>query len=162
MKYLALFTILSFTILVSKAQDNEKAAVEQVIVKLFEGMYTSDSAQARTLFVPHVKMATIATDAQGNSVAKDGGSLQDFLAAIGTKRPEKLSEEIWNIKVNIDGGLAQAWCDYAFYVGKKFSHCGADAFHLVKENGQWKIFQLADTRRRNNCVIPDAIQNKFK
>jgi hypothetical protein len=145
-----------------KTQENDKMAVEQVVVKLFEGMYAGDSAQVRSLFMPQVKMATIASDAQANTMLKDGGSLQDFLNAIGTKRTEKLSEEIWNMKVNVDGGLAQAWCDYAFYVGKKFSHCGADAFHLVKESGQWKIFQLADTRRRNNCVIPDAIQNKFK
>ncbi|MCZ8353439.1 MAG: nuclear transport factor 2 family protein [Cyclobacteriaceae bacterium] len=162
MKFVQCLLILVFSPFVSIGQDADKIAVENVIVDLFKGMYNSDSAQVRKLFVPSVKMATIATDAQGNSVAKDGGSLMDFLTAIGTKRPDKLSEEIWNIKVNIDGGLAQAWCDYAFYVGKKFSHCGADAFHLVKENGQWKIFQLADTRRRSNCIIPEVIQNKFK
>jgi hypothetical protein len=162
MKYILLTLIFINSFFAGNAQENDKMAVEQVVVKLFEGMYNSDSAHVRTLFVPHVKMATIASDAQGSTMLKDGGSLQDFLNAIGAKRTEKLSEEIWNVKVNVDGGLAQAWCDYAFYVGKKFSHCGADAFHLVKENGQWKIFQLADTRRRSNCVIPDAIQNKFK
>jgi hypothetical protein len=162
MKYIQITLICICSFFTAIAQENDKMAVEQIVVKLFEGMYKSDSAQVRSLFIPQVKMATIATDAQGNSVVKDGGTLQDFLNAIGTKRTEKLSEEIWNIKVNVDGGLAQAWCDYAFYVGKKFSHCGADAFHLVKENGHWKIFQLADTRRRSNCVIPEAIQNKFK
>ncbi|HFA51249.1 MAG TPA: hypothetical protein ENJ95_19730 [Bacteroidetes bacterium] len=31
------------------------------------------------------------------------------------------------------------------------SHCGVNAFHLFKSREGWKITQVTDTRRRNNC-----------
>jgi hypothetical protein len=58
--------------------------------------------------------------------------------------------------------LAQAWCDYAFYVDKSYSHCGVDAFQLFKGKDGWKIFHLADTRRKTGCTIPKEIQDKHK
>jgi len=55
------------------------------------------------------------------------------------------------------------WASYAFYLGKKFNHCGVDAFHLVKsEDGEWKIFHLADTGQKEGCNIPKKIGNQFK
>jgi hypothetical protein len=66
------------------------------------------------------------------------------------------------VDIKIDGDFAQAWCDYAFYVGKNFSHCGVDAFQLHKTKEGWKIFHLADTRRRSGCVVPKEIEDKFK
>ena len=58
------------------------------------------------------------------------------------------------------GDFAQVWCDYAFYIGNTFSHCGVDAFQLHKQKDGWKIFHLADTRRTENCTIPKSIQQK--
>jgi hypothetical protein len=44
------------------------------------------------------------------------------------------------------------WVDYALYIGERFSHCGIDHFLLVKnEAGEWKILELADTRRTEGC-----------
>ena len=55
----------------------------------------------------------------------------------------------------VDGGIAQVWTDYAFYVGAEFSHCGVDAFHLAKDAfGSWKIMHLMDTRRKEGCIEP--------
>jgi hypothetical protein len=73
-----------------------------------------------------------------------------------------LAEEIWNLKIQMDGDFAQAWCEYAFYYQNKFSHCGVDAFHLIKTTEGWKIFHLADTRRKENCIIPEEIKSKHK
>ena len=39
---------------------------------------------------------------------------------------------------------------------------GVDAFQLYKVNGQWKIFQLTDTRRKDPCVIPEAVRKKHQ
>jgi hypothetical protein len=66
------------------------------------------------------------------------------------------------MKIQIDGDFAQAWCDYAFYVGHRFNHCGIDAFHLIREKDGWKIFHLADTRRKEGCHVPEEIQKKHK
>ena len=81
------------------------------------------------------------------------GSLADFLKAIGTPHPEVWNEKIWNTEIRIDDNLAQIWTDYAFYVDDRFSHCGVDAFQLVKEtDGKWRIVHLIDTRRKEPCT----------
>jgi hypothetical protein len=88
--------------------------------------------------------------------------LKGFLKAVGTPHNEKWYEEVWNIKTDIDGDFAQLWCDYAFYRGKNFSHCGADAFHLYKSKDGWKIFHLAYSLRKTDCDIPDEIKSKHQ
>ena len=55
----------------------------------------------------------------------------------------------------IDDDLAQVWTDYAFYAGEKFSHCGIDAFQLIRgSDGRWRIINLIDTRRQEPCERP--------
>lgn len=63
----------------------------------------------------------------------------------------------------MDGDFAQVWAKYAFYLGRQFSHCGVDAFHLVRNaQDEWKIFHLADTRQKEGCVIPKEVAERYK
>jgi hypothetical protein len=43
---------------------------------------------------------------------------------------------------------------YDLHVGERFSHCGVDAFDLVKLGGEWKIVSVMDTRRTTDCPQP--------
>jgi hypothetical protein len=45
--------------------------------------------------------------------------------------------------------------NYAFFAGDTFSHCGVNAFQLFKGADGWKIFHIADTRRREGCEMPE-------
>ena len=141
---------------------SEQDEVREVINRLFNGMEMGDSAKVRSAFASQITMSTITRDKNNVPVIRHESSMAGFLKAIGTPHPEVLYEEIWDVKIQIDGNFAQASCDYAFYVGNKFSHCGVDAFHLFKGKDGWKIFHLADTRRKDNCVIPADIQAKHK
>jgi hypothetical protein len=141
--------------------DHEKA-VKMVIDKLFMGMQKGDSTMVREAFTSQVSLATIFRTKTDGSVMTRENSLEGFLKAVGTPHKETWYEEYWNLKIDIDGDLASAWCDYAFYVDNNFSHCGVDAFQLHKENDGWKIFHLADTRRKTGCEIPAEVQNKHK
>jgi hypothetical protein len=147
-----------------KAQTfSEENAVKEVIERLFKGMKLGDSAVVHSTF--YNKSATTATvfrDKNNTPLIRRESSIQGFLDAVGKPHSEIWYEEIWNVKVQVDGEMAQAWCDYAFYIDKNFSHCGADAFHLFKGKDGWKIFHLADTRRKTGCAIPKEIQDKHK
>jgi len=136
------------------AQNAEEAAVTAVIRKLFTGMLKGDSAMVHEAFARNVTMATAHRDKTNQPVLKQESSIRDFLKQVGTPHTEAYREEIWNIEVQIDGDLAQVWCDYAFYVGSTFSHCGVDAFQLHKGKDGWRIFHLADTRRKEPCAMP--------
>jgi hypothetical protein len=160
-KIVFLFVTLYFNSLFLKAQ-SEETKVAEVINQLFTGMHKADSTLVRSAFANEVTMATAFRNKQGAPVLIREYSIKDFVKSIGTPKPEPFSEETWNLKIQIDADFAQAWCDYAFYVGNKFSHCGVDAFQLHKTAEGWKIFHLADTRRREGCIIPDEIQKKHK
>lgn len=145
------------------AQTAENLAVMKPINNVFEGMKQSDSSIVHKAFTKKVTMATIAMDKEGKPGIRLESTLDGFLTAVGTPHPEVWSEMIWDQKIEIDGNLAQVWTPYAFYVGKKFSHCGVDAFQLFKgTDGVWKIFHLADTRQKEGCNIPKEISEQFK
>lgn len=140
----------------------EESKIKEVIERLFKGMQVGDSAMVRSVFYKDVTMATVYRNRENVVVLRRESSIEDFVKSVGTPRADALNEEIWGLTIQLDGDFAQAWCDYAFYIGKKFSHCGVDAFHLYKTEGGWKIFHLADTRRSANCNIPAGITNKYK
>lgn len=156
---IGLTLILAITSPTLCAQASEEATVNAVINLLFKGMHEADSAAVRSVFATDVTMVTVLRNKEGiPTLRKD--SVDDFVKAVGQKQPEPLTEEIWNVKIQIDGDFAQAWCDYAFYIGHRFNHCGVDAFHLIRTTEGWKIFHLADTRRKEGCLVPEEIQKK--
>ena len=157
--YLILFFTLRYFLLSVTAQSTEEANVTEVINRLFTAMNKGDSTMLRSVFAKQVTMATAATR-QGKPVLNRENSIEGFVKQVGSQKPGVLTEEIWNIKIQIDGDFAQAWCDYAFYYDNKFFHCGIDAFHLYKEADGWKIFHLADTRRKEGCNVPEEIKKK--
>jgi|SRR5690606_11754348 hypothetical protein len=157
-----LFALLSFSSMHVCAQSTDVQQIQQVIENLFIGMKKSDSALVRSVFYEAVTMATAFKNREQKSVLRRESSIEDFVKSVGTPRADALNEEIWNLEIKVDGDLAQAWCDYAFYIGKKFSHCGVDAFQLFRTEKGWKIFHIADTRRSTDCKIPEAVSAKYK
>jgi len=53
--------------------------------------------------------------------------------------------------VQVRGNLAQVWTEYDFHLDGKFTHCGIDAFTLVRVNGDWKIAGTSYTVEPTGC-----------
>ncbi|MEO9871898.1 nuclear transport factor 2 family protein [Ekhidna sp.] len=151
-----LIILLAFASIHVTAQE-EKEAVMKVVNQVFEAMRKNDSTLLKNCFVESPNTFTSFTNPEGISTLTKG-DFQQFINAIGRPKEQVLNEPIWNEKVEIDDNLASVWVDYAFYIGDQFSHCGVDAFHLVKLDNEWKIFHLVDTRRRKDCEIPEGIK----
>ena len=132
------------------AQSSQSAESEvlSVVTALFDGMRKVDSGMVRPLF--HAKARLITVDSR-NPGARIEESVEGFIQSIGRPRTEVFDERISNVKTMIDGSLASVWADYKFFRGTTLNHCGVDHFLLVKEGGSWKIIELSDTRRRENC-----------
>ena len=145
-----------------QAQSPEEANVTEVVNRMFKAMYTNDTTLFKSVFANKVTMARILRNKEGKPVLQQNEGIGSFVKGIAKPHPDgPLTEEMWNIKVQIDGDLAQFWCDYAFYIGNRYSHCGVDAFQLHKTADGWKIFHLADTFRKE-CTIPQNILDKHK
>lgn len=141
-----ILTIVSTTVF---AQTDE-AAVKQAVNRLFEGMKKSDTAMIRSAFTANSLLQTVIKNKEGK-VSIVSEPLDSFLLSISKPHTDIYDERIEFDAIKIDGELAMVWAPYKFYVGDKFSHCGVDAFQLVKVNNEWKIQYLIDTRRRQGC-----------
>ena len=128
----------------------DSLVVRQVLITMFDGMREGDSAKVSSVFRKDVRMFSSFKKSTGEPVLQEG-KLSDFLKAVGTPHEEVWDERIYNVTILIDGDIAQVWTDYSFYLDKKFSHCGVDAFQMVKENNKWLIISLIDTRRKEGC-----------
>ncbi|WP_425390606.1 nuclear transport factor 2 family protein [Ekhidna sp.] len=152
-----LIALLLASPLLSIGQGQDKDEIMEVINQVFEAMRTNDSTLLKQSFVENPNTFTAFYDNDGNSTLVSG-EFKRFKDAVGQPKEQVWNEPIWNEKVEIDDNLASVWVDYAFYVDDQFSHCGVDAFHLIKREDGWKIFHLVDTRRKENCEIPDEFK----
>ena len=135
----------------SSDQEEVLAAIEA----LFDGMRAADSAAVRATLHPEARLVGV-TDGEDGPILR-AESMDGFVSAVGTPHEETWDERTWDPEVRIDGRLATVWVPYAFYLGETLSHCGVDAFQLYESADGWKIFQIADTRRREGCEVPEAV-----
>ena len=146
MKYMIMIAASLFG-LQSMAQ-NAEAEVKKPLEKLFVAMGAGDSASAHVLFHPKARLMSVITNKEGKTRLEDE-PISEFMKAIGSKKAEETYDErVSKYEIKIDGEMATAWTPYEFYYNGKFSHCGVNAFQLVKIDGEWKILQITDTRRK--------------
>jgi hypothetical protein len=128
------------------------AEVVAVVTALFDAMREADGDAAARLFHPQARLESVGR--RDGEVVLRSDPADDFVRAIGTPRDEVWDERIWNVEVRIDDALATAWMDYAFFRGDEYSHCGVNAFTLVRVREGWRITHIVDTRRTEGCEPP--------
>ena len=133
------------------AQSSDEQAVRAVIDQMFTGMRNADSAAVRAVFVPGARFASI--DARATPPIVRFDSVGGWINGIATSN-KRWDEQIYDVQIRVDNDMAQAWTPYTFYLDRKWRHCGVNAMELLKVNGAWKLTQLSDTRRRENCRDP--------
>ncbi len=147
MKLLFLLTSLLVTV-PTFAQSSDEMAVKATIIRMFEGMSKADSTSLKPLFAPGARLQTVQNKQGTVSVKED--PIAGFITSVGKAKAGALDERLSGMDINIDGDLAIAWTPYAFYYNGQQSHCGANAFTLVRIGGIWKIQHIIDTRRKCN------------
>ena len=134
----------------ARAQSSSPAedSVRAVVHRLFDGMRTADSAMVRSALAPGARFAMINERATPIAIRYD--QPDGWLAGIaGSAR--RWDERLFEMQVRVDGGMAQVWAPYTFYLDGKIRHCGVDAMELLRDATGWRITQLSDTQRREGC-----------
>lgn len=149
MKSLLLLCLLLLLSFVGLSQ-TEEAAVKIPIQQLFEGMKKSDSAMVHQTLLVNSRLESI-VKAKSGDISVRSDSFDGFLKSIGKATPGDLDERLSGMQIRIDGDLATAWTPYKFYYKGNFSHCGVNAFQLIKTASGWKILSIIDTRRKETC-----------
>lgn len=160
------FILLSFPLNVSAVKKNillivflicflnlsaQESEVKAVVNRMFSAMLQKDTAALRKCFIPGVQLMTYAHDAKGNYSAKYE-QIYGFLRQIALVGDTEIEEVLTGWQCYIDEGMASVWAPYEFFYDGKFSHCGVNSMQLMKVKGEWKITQISDTRRKNDCI----------
>ncbi|HKK92409.1 MAG TPA: nuclear transport factor 2 family protein [Longimicrobiales bacterium] len=120
-----------------------RAEVLRVVTTLFDGMREKDEAKLRSVFHGDARLHTAGAAAEGTPI-------ESFIRSV-VSGPAELDEVTFDEEVLVDGPLAVAWTPYNFFADGEFSHCGVNAFTLMRSDDGWKILQIVDTRVREGC-----------
>lgn len=142
--------ISSFWYLTLAAQEKP----EDVVYQFFQAMADVDTAYLDKVMQDDMILSSTAMIGDQNKIIL--GSREKFIASIAKSQKGDLDEQISNLRVHQDDGLANVWMEYEFYYQGAFSHCGVNNFTLALNGSEWKIISLADTRRKSNCKINDS------
>jgi hypothetical protein len=125
--------------------------IMQTVDLLFDGMREADSSKVRSAFLLGSTMMSVPENPK-DSIALKKSSIDGFVKAVGKPHSETWDEQIYKVKISVDGPMAIVWAPYKFILGGKFSHCGVNVFTLIRIKDKWKISSITDTRRKDNCL----------
>ena len=149
-----ILTVMIFTLAISisaiaQKSDDSKDALA-VVNKLFDMMAAHNPAEIVALHTADAQLVAVMKNKEGKSVTRTFKA-EDFSKNFAEKKAEIL-EDMYAPKVEIFGDLAQVWGRYVFFVGGKISHCGVNAFHLVRTDAGWKIAGASTTMEPQGCT----------
>ncbi|MEY4432109.1 MAG: hypothetical protein RLZZ44_239 [Bacteroidota bacterium] len=136
-----------FFFIVSNLLYSQNEEAKQVVVSFFKGFHAKDSVVMKSACSTHMILQSISESAKGSKLKTESTSA--FYKSIASIPSQLVFEEkLLDFRIQVDGDLAHIWTPYEFYINTKFSHKGVNAFTLFKDNGQWKIIHLIDTRHK--------------
>ncbi len=136
----------------ARAQTPEDEVVE-VVQRLLDAISDRDSASFRALVLPQLQNLVVYTE--DDSVALAWRQTEESIRSLGAPGPKYL-ERMWEPTVLVSGPIAAVWTPYDFYRDGEFSHCGIDAFHLVKTLGGWQVAAIMYTVVRPQARCPES------
>ena len=129
-----LFAIVPAT---SSAQDKtDRDAVLKVVQMFFDTMTARDVDSARKIMIPEGRF--FAMEMRKPSATPQSFTNEEYFTRL-QKGKASNRERMWNPEVRVHGLIATVWTPYDFWTDGKFSHCGIDAFDLIKTDEGWKI-----------------------
>jgi hypothetical protein len=129
------------------AIEADKKAVVAAVQKLFDAMAAKDGAAAASVLLPEGRFFV---PREGEEPRTFTG--KEFADRVPLQKGTVL-ERFWDPEVRVRGSIATIWTPYDFWFDGKFSHCGIDAFDLIKTADGWKISGGTYTVERNGCTL---------
>lgn len=124
----------------------ERDAVLKALQVFFDTMTARDVEGARDILVPQGRFHVIDTAKPGSEPRSF--SNEEYFAQLQASK-QIMRERIWNPEVRVHGSIANVWTPYDFWIDGKASHCGVDAFDLIKTADGWRIAGGVYTIERN-------------
>ena len=128
---------------------NENKEVLAIAKRFFDALEKGDTATFRSLFIDEARMYYIRE--------------RDAKVQAGSRSPESFSFDKdriirerfleGGVEVMVHNRIAIVWGLYNLWINDKFSHCGVDAFTLLKTEAGWRISSLSYSMENEGCTI---------
>ena len=122
-----------FSRITQSQSSTERDAVLKVVQAFFDTMTAKDVDGAREILVPQGRFHAMRAGSEPRSLSNE-----EYLAQLQASK-QTMRERIWNPDVRVHGSIATLWAPYDFWIDGKLSHCGVDAFDLIKTDKGWKL-----------------------
>lgn len=143
------FGLIILTMIMSACETpttEEEKAVISAVETFFHALATKDSAEAKTVMMPQGRFYSVREDGTIRTQTHE-----TFFKSIAAEKSDFV-ERMWDPTVLIQGGIAVVWTPYDFHRNGEFSHCGIDAFNLLKTAEGWKIAGTIYTVEPTGCT----------
>ena len=124
----------------AQAVDPEHKAVIAVVDSLLAALSSNDRA---TLARLTLDSSVVGAAGMRNGVERV--SLRSWGLYINGTDTTRFTERGFDATARVQDRVAQVWMPYDLYIGDKWSHCGVDAFTLMKGEGRWRVASLVYT-----------------
>lgn len=136
----ALVLLMALLAPTSSAQSVDARAAIAVADSVLVALSNGDHAALRRLTVDS---AIVGGAGVRNGVERVSiGSWARYTSRTGTS---EFTERGFEATALVRDRVAQVWMPYDLYIGKNWSHCGLDAFTLVKTEDRWRVVALIYT-----------------
>jgi hypothetical protein len=143
-------TLLLQTTAAAQKPESDRTQVIAAVQSFFDSMEKADAELARKILMPDARFFSAAERDGKMTVRPSTGDA--FVAGFSNPNRATALERMWDPEVRIQGAIAQLWTRYDFHTNGTFSHCGIDAFNLVKTDEGWKIASAMWTVERTGCA----------
>lgn len=126
----------------------EETAVREAVETIFRGMRTADSTLVRSVFDPGARFAMVSEDSGIQYATMDA-----WIEAVGTSEG-RWDERVYDVRVDVDLPIAAVWAPYTFYMDGAVRHCGINTIAMLRTEDGWRITQISDSRRTEDCPDP--------
>jgi hypothetical protein len=133
----------------AQSPGSDRDQVVAAVQGFFDSMAKRDPALAERVMLPEARIHAFA-ERDGKPTMRVSVA-QDYIKSLSTGKGELL-ERMWEPEVRIRGPIATVWTTYDFHRNGTFTHCGIDAFDLVKTPDGWKIAGVMYTVEPTGCA----------
>ena len=132
------------------AQDDETAAIIAVIDTFMQSINEADSDLARSVMAEEgYKVAR--SDREGRPPIWVRPFAEDYDWLDENAGKGRFHETYWDPTILRHGDMALVWAPYSFNLDGERTHCGVNAFNLMRVASEWKITGVQYTAEPDGC-----------
>ena len=128
--------------------DAERDAVLATVQAFFDALGSGDAEAGNAVVTENATFIGTTTTPDGTRLtAMDREGILELLDGRAG-----MLERMWDPTVMVHGAVAVVWTPYDFHRDGEFSHCGVDAFNLVRTDEGWRIASIVWTVEPTGCA----------